>query len=144
MKRLAAAVLAAVMCAGVLCACGEKEPDKSSSASAKGNASAFNLDESHLKSVLACSWVNQDNLEETIKFDDDLSYTHTTNGEPLTGKAELDEKSGMLKLTYDNDILPENTYIWVDSLKNANANTWYVDGGTFSFGGKTFIKDMAP
>ncbi len=139
MKRFAAAVLAAVMCAGILCACGSKESE-SSAASANGNASAFNLDESHLKSVLVCSWVNQDNLEETIKFNDDLSFTHNTNHEALDGKAELDEKSGILKMTYDKDMLPERTFIWVDSLSNANGNTWYVDGGTFSFGGKTFIK----
>lgn len=139
MKRFAAAVLAAVICAGVLCACGDKDSG-SSAASANGNASAFNLDESHLKGVLACSWVNQNDLDETIKFNDDLSFTHNTGGESHGGKAELDEKSGLLKLTYDDGAFPERTYIWVDSLRNANANTWYVDGGTFSFGGTTYIK----
>ena len=144
MKRFAAAVLAAVMCAGVLCACGEKDSDKTGSAPAKGNASAFNLDESHLKSVLACSWVNQNDLDETIKFNGDLSFTHSAGGESHDGKAELNEQSGMLKLVYDDGAFPEKSYVWVDSLSNANANTWYVDGGTFSFGGKSFIKDMAP
>ena len=29
---------------------------------------------------------------------------------------------------------------WVDSKKQLNANTWYVDGGTFAFGGTIYIR----
>ena len=145
MKRIIAAAAACALCLSLFAGCGD---DGSSSASsqaetkAAGNASAFNLSESHIKGVLACAWVNQNDLNEKIKFNDDLDFTHYIKSDRYSGKATLDEKGGLLTLTYDDDALPEKAYVWVDSLSNINANTWYVDGGTFAFGGKTFIKDV--
>ena len=47
----------------------------------------------------------------------------------------------MLTLTYSDNT--ENSYVWVDSKSQINVNTWYVDGGTFAFGGTVYIKDNA-
>ena len=145
MKRIIAAAAACALCLSLFAGCGD---DGSSSASsqaetkAAGNASACNLSESHIKGVLACAWVNQNDLNEKIKFTDGLSFTHYIKGDRYTGKATLDEKGGLLPLTYDDGAFAEKAYVWVDSLGNVNSNTWYVDGGTFAFGGKTFIKDV--
>ena len=145
MKRIIAAAAACALCLSLFAGCGD---DGSSSASsqaetkAAGNASAFNLSESHIKGVLACAWVNQNDLNEKIKFTDGLSFTHYIKADRYTGKAALDEKGGLLTFTYDDGAFAEKAYVWVDSLGNVNSNTWYVDGGTFAFGGKTFIKDV--
>ena len=62
----------------LLCACGDGGSSSSADDSAQGgkpevtaqqgNESAFNLSESHLQSVLACAWVNQNDFNEKIKF----------------------------------------------------------------------------
>ena len=144
-KRIIAAAASCALCLSLFAGCGHNGSIAASSQSetkAAGNASAFNLSESHIKGVLACAWVNQNDLNEKIKFTDGLSFTHYIKGDRYTGKAALDEKGGLLTLTYDYDALGEKAYVWVDSLSNINSNTWYVDGGTFAFGGKTFIKDV--
>ena len=46
----------------------------------------------------------------------------------------------MMTVTYANNAFPEKSYVWVDSKKQLNANTWYVDGGTFAFGGTIYIR----
>lgn len=145
MKRILAAAAACALCLGLLAGCGDSgSSDASSQAETQAatNAAPFNLSESHLKGVLACAWVNQNDLNEKLKFSDDLSFTHYIKADRYSGKASLDEKGGLLTLTYDNDAFAEKAYVWVDSLGNVNSNTWYVDGGTFAFGGKTFIKDV--
>lgn len=145
-KRILAAAAASALCVSLLAACGDGDGSSKASSQAQtqasGNASAFNLSESHIKSVLACAWVNRNDLNEKIKFSDDLTFTHYNKADRYSGKAALDEKGGLLTLSYDDDALPEKAYVWVDSLSNINANTWYVDGGTFAFGGKIFIKDV--
>ena len=145
MKRIIAAAAACALCLSLLAGCGGNGSSAASSQAetqAATNAAPFNLSESHLKGVLACAWVNQNDLNEKIKFNDDLDFTHYIKADRYSGKAALDEKGGLLTLTYDDDAFAENAYVWVDSLGNVNSNTWYVDGGTFAFGGKTFIKDV--
>ena len=146
MKRIFTAAAAAALCLSLFAGCGDGGSSSAASSKAEtkasGNAAPFNLSESHIKGVLACAWVNQNDLNEKIKFGDDLSFTHYIKGDRYQGKATLDEKGGLLTLTYDNDAFAEKAYVWVDSLGNVNSNTWYVDGGTFAFGGKTFIKDV--
>ena len=152
MKKIICAVTAAALCLSLLCACGDGGSSSSADDSAQGgksevtaqqgNESAFNLSESHLQSVLACAWVNQNDFNEKIKFDDGLGFTHFIKGDRFTGAAKLNEASGLLTMKYDDDARPEQTYVWVDNLNNVNANTWYVDGGTFAFGGAVFVKDV--
>lgn len=145
MKKIIAAAASCALCLSLFAGCGDNGSSSASSQAetkAAGNASAFNLSESHIKGVLACAWVNQNDLNEKIKFTDGLSFTHYIKGDRYTGKAALDEKGGLLTLTYDDGAFGEKAYVWVDSLGNVNSNTWYVDGGTFAFGGKTFIKDV--
>ena len=152
MKKIICAVTAAALCLSLLCACGDGGSSSSADDSAQGgvsdataqqgNESAFNLSESHLQSVLACAWVNQNDFNEKIKFDDDLGFTHFIKGDRFTGKAVLNDANGLLTMKYDDDARPEHTYVWVDNLNNVNANTWYVDGGTFAFGGAVFVKDV--
>lgn len=155
MKRIFCVAAAVVLCTGLLCACGGENKSESSqgsiqaSKSAQGassqaadSTSAVDLSESHLKNALACAWVNKSDYNEKIKFKDDLTFTHFIKADRHSGTATLDEKSGLLTVAYDDEYMPEKSYAWVDSLKNVNADTWYVDGGTFAFGGATFIKDM--
>ena len=145
MKRIIAAAASCALCLSLFAGCGDNGSSSASSQAetkAAGNASAFNLSESHIKGVLACAWVNQNDLNEKIKFNDDLDFTHYIKSGRYSGKATLDEKGGLLTLTYDDGAFAEKAYVWVDSLGNVNSNTWYVDGGTFAFGGKTFIKDV--
>ncbi len=147
MKRIFTAAAAAALCLSLFAGCGDGGGSSSAASSkaetkASGNAAPFNLSESHIKGVLACAWVNQNDLNEKIKFGDDLSFTHYIKADRYQGKAALDEKGGLLTLTYDDGAFAEKAYVWVDSLGNVNSNTWYVDGGTFAFGGKTFIKDV--
>ena len=145
MKRIIAAAASCALCLSLFAGCGDSGSSSASSQAetkAAGNASAFNLSESHIKGVLACAWVNQNDLNEKIKFNDDLDFTHYIKSDRYSGKAALDEKGGLLTLTYDDGAFAEKAYVWVDSLGNVNSNTWYVDGGTFAFGGKTFIKDV--
>ena len=147
MKRIFTAAAAAALCLSLFAGCGDGGGSSSAASSkaetkASGNAAPFNLSESHIKGVLACAWVNQNDLNEKIKFNDDLDFTHYIKSDRYSGKATLDEKGGLLTLTYDDDAFAEKAYVWVDSLGNVNSNTWYVDGGTFAFGGKTFIKDV--
>ena len=139
MKKLWLAALAGMLCASVLCACGEEKKPESA---AQGNAASFNITENHLTDVIKGAWVNQNDLNDKIKIGDDLTLTRFDKADKHMGKAALDEKSGMLTITYDDDFQPEKTYIWVDSKKELSANTWYVDGGTFAFGGTVYIKDM--
>ena len=151
MKKIICAVIAAALCLSLLCACGNSgssDAEASSKASAavsaaqQGNESAFNLSESHLQSVLACAWVNQNDFNEKIKFDEGLGFIHFIKGKRFSGKAELNENSGLLTMKYDDDARPEQTYVWVDKLSNVSAGTWYVDGGTFACGGTVFVKDV--
>lgn len=147
MKRIFTAAAAAALFLSLFAGCGDgggssSAPSSKAETKASGNAAPFNLSESHIKGVLACAWVNQNDLNEKIKFGDDLSFTHYIKGDRYQGKATLDEKGGLLTLTYDDGAFAEKAYVWVDSLGNVNSNTWYVDGGTFAFGGKTFIKDV--
>lgn len=139
MQQIWSAALAGMLCVSVLCACGgEKQPEST----AQGNEASFNITQNHLSDVVKGAWVNQNDLNDKIKIGDDLSLTHFDKADKHTGKAALDEKSGMLTITYDDSFRDEKTYIWVDSKKELNANTWYVDGGTFAFGGTVYIKDM--
>ena len=161
MKRIVCAVMSAALCLSLLCACGDDgssseaasqaaaaqggaaqngAPDQGGAAQ-QGNDSSFNLSESHLQSVLACAWANKSDYNEKIQFAEDLSFTHFIKGERIAGKAELDESSGTLTMKYDGEARPTQSYAWVDKLSNVNAATWYVDGGTFAYGGNTFIKD---
>lgn len=153
-KKSLTAAVAGLMCACVLCACGNEQTENSAAAqpasaasaasevSAQGNQSAFNMDKSLLSQTLAGAWVSQSDYNDKIKFNEDLSFTHFVGAQRLSGKAVLNETGGLLELTYDNDARPQKSYVWVDSLEQLSANTWYVDGGTFGFGGVKYIKDM--
>lgn len=138
-----------------LCACGNADNTSSAPSSAAetaapvteqasvagGNQSAFSMTKDALVAALEGTWVNQSDLTEKLRFDADLGVTRFSGSERKTGTATLDENSGMLTLRYDGED-DEKTYIWVDSLDNLNANTWYVDGGTFAIGGSTYIRDL--
>ena len=141
MRKIIAALLAVMLCLGALCACGEQEKTESA-ASAQGNEASFNITAGGLTEVIKGAWVNQDDLDEKIKIGDDLSFTYFMKADRHEGKVELDEKSGMLTVTFDDSFRPVRTYIWVENKSDLNANTWYVDGGTFAFGGAVFIKDL--
>ena len=136
-KRCLTAALAALLCLSVLCACGQARTESSQ----WGNAAPFNMDTNHVGGVLLGAWVNPDNAVDRIPFADDLSFTRQDGGAKSEGKATLNEANGMLTLTYSDNT--ENSYVWVDSKSQINVNTWYVDGGTFAFGGTVYIKDNA-
>ena len=138
MKKLCITLLAIMLCACCLCGCGKSETE--SQGSVQGNAAPFNMDTSHLSGVLGGSWVNQDSPDDRLELAADLSFTQTGGDSTKTGSIKINEEGGMMTVTYADNALPEKTYIWVDSKKQLNANTWYVDGGTFAFGGKIFIR----
>ena len=146
MKRIITAVIAAALCAVLLCACGEGEKATVSSsgdnASSQGNAASFNQTQSRLAGVLAGSWINQDDLNDKIKISEDLSIVCFDKADRHEGKASIDDSSGMLTIHYDDGFADDRTYVWVDSKNEVNSNTWYVDGGTFAYGGRFYIKDM--
>ena len=148
MKQIVSLLLAALFVFS-LCACGSKKktapaPADSSATEAAGNTDAFSISENQLESTLTGGWVNQNSETDKLQFADGLSFTHYIDGEVHTGKATLNKQSGMLTFTYDDDYRDEKAYIWVDSLQHANANTWYIDGGTFACGGVTYIRDNSP
>lgn len=128
---------AAVLMLFALCACGNESSANSSKA---GNGSAFAMTDSQLKSALAGSWVNQNNLDEKLTVHEDLTLEKTVGSEKQSGSAVLDEKTGMLTIKLGNG--DGKSYVWVDSMSNLSINTWYIDGGTFAFGNATYIKDM--
>jgi|GEM_PF-3891207 len=138
MKKLCITLLAIMLCACCLCGCGKSETE--SQGSVQGNAAPFNMDTSRLSGVLGGSWVNQDSPDDRLELAADLSFTQTDGDSTKTGSIKINEEGGMMTVTYADNALPEKTYIWVDSKKQLNANTWYVDGGTFAFGGKIFIR----
>ena len=138
MKKSLIALLAVVLCACCLCGCGKSETE--SQGSVQGNAAPFNMDTSRLSGVLGGSWVNQDSPDDRLELAADLSFTQTDGDSTKTGSIKINEEGGMMTVTYADNALPETTYIWVDSKKQLNANTWYVDGGTFAFGGKIYIR----
>lgn len=112
MKRIIAAAASCALCLSLFAGCGDNGSSSASSQAetkAAGNASAFNLSESHIKGVLACAWVNQNDLNEKIKFNDDLDFTHYIKSDRYSGKATLDEKGGLLTLTYDDDAFAEKS-----------------------------------
>lgn len=137
MKKSLIALLAVVLCACCLCACGNAEESQTS---AQGNAAPFSMDTSHLSGTLSGSWVNQNDPDDRLELGSDFSFTHTTGGNTYTGAVKINEKGGMMTVTYANNAFPEKSYAWVDSKKQLNANTWYVDGGTFAFGGTIYIR----
>ncbi len=144
MKRLWIIPAAAVLGASLLFAgCGQKKSSAppSESSAAVGNTDAFSISEEQLSSTLGGAWVDQNSETNKLQFTDGLSFTHEFDGESHTGKATLNGQSGMLTFTYDDGWRAEKSYIWVDSLQNAGANTWYIDGGTFACGGTIYIRD---
>ena len=138
MKKLCITLLAIMLCACCLCGCGKSETE--SQGSVQGNAAPFNMDTSRLSGVLGGSWVNQDSPDDRLELAADLSFTQTDGDSTKTGSIKINEEGGMMTVTYADNALPEKTYIWGDSKKQLNANTWYVDGGTFAFGGKIYIR----
>lgn len=143
MKKIITAVIAAALCAVLLCACGNDEKSTGSSeAPSQGNAASFNETQSRLAGVLAGAWINQDDLNDKIKFSDDLSLVCFVKADRHEGKASIDDSNGMLTIHFNDGFADDKTYVWVDSKGEVNANTWYVDGGTFAYGGKFYIKDM--
>lgn len=141
MKKLICAALACMLCLSLLCACGGSDKSGGDSA-AQGNQASFNITENQLTEVVKGAWVNQNDLNDKLKIDENLSLTAFQKADKHTGRVTLDEKSGMLTITYDDGYQPEKTYIWVDSKKELSANTWYVDGGTFAFGNTVYVKDL--
>lgn len=153
MKKVLITLLS-VAVAACLCACGSGDKKSSSeSASAAessqatssgntGNADKFVMSQKQVASTLQGTWGNQEHYRDKLQFDENLGFTHFMDKEKHYGTAVLDENSGMLEITYDDDYLPKKSYVWVDSLGNVSANTWYVDGGTFAFGDKVYIRDM--
>ena len=144
MKKIITAVIAAALCAVLLCACGndENSTGSSSEAQSQGNAASFNETQSRLAGVLAGAWINQDDLNDKIKISEDLSIVCFDKADRHKGKASIDDSSGMLTIHYDDGFADDRTYVWVDSKNEVNSNTWYVDGGTFAYGGRFYIKDM--
>ena len=151
MKRVFAALAAALLCAVPLGACGNSAKTEPSAApaseaaaatteTAQGNVSAFNLTEEQVVGTLTGMWSNQNDFNEKICFAEDLTFIHYIKADRHSGAASL-SGSGMLTLVYEDGYQPEKTYIWVDSLQNANGNTWYMNGSTVSIGGVTFIRD---
>lgn len=151
MKRVFAALAAALLCAVPLGACGNSAKTEPSAApaseaaaatteAAQGNVSAFNLTEEQVVGTLTGMWSNQNDFNEKIRFAEDLTFIHYIKADRHSGAASL-SGSGMLTLVYEDGYQPEKTYIWVDSLQNANGNTWYMNGSTISIGGVTFIRD---
>ena len=135
MKRILILAAAAVMLF-MLSACGN---DNNASSSKTGNESAFAMTASQLKSALAGSWVNQNNLDEKLTVNEDFTLEKTAGSEKQSGSVTLNESTGMLNVKIGND---SKSYVWVDSTANLSTNTWYIDGGTFVFGNTTYIKDM--
>lgn len=129
---------AVLLCGLLLGACGGDagKPE----ASFQGNNDSFNMNAKQLSGIVAGAWVNRDDPDETVTVHEDFSFVHRRGKKDHNGKMTLKETSGMLTVTYDDSFLPEKTYVWVDNKKNINANTWYVDGGSFSFGGAYYIK----
>ena len=140
MKKVLLTLLAVLLCGCCLCGCGKSEAESESQSSAQGNAAPFNMDASHLGGVLGGAWVNQDNPDDRLEVADDLSFKQTDGGSTYAGSIKIDGKGGMMTVTYAENAFPEKAYVWVDSKKQLNVNTWYVDGGTFAFGGKIFIR----
>lgn len=140
MKKTLLALLAILLCACCLGACGTAGESQAQTPDTQGNAAPFNMDTSHLSGVLGGSWVNQNNPDDRLELANDLSFTHTTGGSTYTGAVKINETGGMMTVTYADNALPEKSYVWVDSKKQLNANTWYVDGGTFAFGGAIYIR----
>ena len=114
--------------------------EETTGAASQGNAAAFNMTPEQTGKSLSGMWSNQNDYTEKIRFEEGLSFIHYIKADRHPGSAVLSD-SGMLTLRYDDDYQPEKTYIWVDSYKNAGANTWYVDGGKIAIGGVTFIRD---
>ena len=160
MKKLLFILLAAALGVTALCACSndiktesaaaetaaaeqttEAEPTLSNETLPPGNEASFGMSAAQLGESLSGTWVNQVDFTDKIRFDRDLTFTHFKGSDQRAGKAELDEGNGMLAFHYD-DGADSKTYIWVDNAANLNANTWYIDGGTFAFGGKTFFRDL--
>lgn len=137
MKKLFSILTAALLCGSLLCACGS---DPSKTASQQGNNDTFNMDAKQLSGTVAGAWVNRDDPGDALTVRDDLSFVHRRDEQEHNGKMTLSEQNGMLTVAYDDSFLPEKTYVWVDSKKHIGANTWYVDGGSFSFGGVYYIK----
>lgn len=152
MKKGFCALACVLLCAVLLAACGNgaktEEASKASGQSAaeateaavQGNAASFNMTEQQVSSTLAGVWASQDDFNEKIRFAEDLSFIHYLKADRHSGAALL-SGSGMLTFRYEDGFRPEKTYIWVDSLQNANSNTWYMNGSTISIGGMTFIRD---
>ena len=158
MKKIALMLLAAVMGACALCSCGNEQKPSSPAAvshteaeqtttadieiteAPKGNAGAFSMDTKQLGEILNGFWMNQVSYTEKIRFAEDLTFIFYDGGTRHNGKATLNENGGTLEIAFDDDFAPAKTYIWVDNPANVNANTWYVNGSTFAFGGKTYIR----
>ena len=158
MKRLALILLAAAMGACALCSCGNEEKPSSQAAASqteaqqettadveiteapKGNADAFSKDTKQRSDLLNGLWMNQVRFTEKIRFAEDLTFIFYDGGNRHNGKATLNEASGALEISFEDDFAPAKTYIWVDNPANVNANTWYVNGSTFAYGGKTYIR----
>lgn len=138
MKRIFILAVAAIM----LFMLGACSNDNSASSSKAGNESAFVMTNSQLKSALVGSWVNQNNLDEKLKVNEDFTLEKTIGSEKQFGSVELNESTGILYVKFDNDANGSKSYVWVDSTANLSTNTWYIDGGTFAFGNTTYIKDM--
>lgn len=138
MKKTAFLLIAALLCGSLLCACGSGD---SSAASFQGNSDSFHMDAQQLTGTVAGDWVNRDDPDETVTVRDDGSLVHRRGGQEHNGKLSLNEQTGLLTVAYDDGFLPEKTYVWVDSKKNISANTWYVDGGSFAFGGVYYIRN---
>ena len=158
MKRIALILLAAAMGVCALCSCGSEEKPSSQAAASqteaqqettadveiteapKGNAGAFSMDTKQLSEILNGFWMNQVSFTEKIRFAEDLTFIFYDGGNRHNGKATLNEASGALEISFEDDFAPAKTYIWVDNPANVNANTWYVNGSTFAYGGKTYIR----
>lgn len=158
MKKIALMILAAAIGVCALCSCGNEEKPSSQAAASqteaqqntaadvditeapKGNSSEFNMDTKQLSELLNGFWMNQVSFTEKIRFADDLTFIFYDGGNRHNGKATLNENGGTLEISFEDDFMPAKTYIWVDNPANVNANTWYVNGSTFAFGGKTYIR----
>lgn len=150
MKKILMTVLAAALCLSMLCACGQDGSASSGSTGSaagsgagnvKTNETSFNLTTKTLSDVVKGAWVNQDDLSDKLNIADDLSFTNTVGEEVHKGRVKLNEKGGMMTITYDDNYKEERTYIWVDNKSKINGNTWYVDGATYAFGGTIYIRE---